>query len=429
MTSRPRFLLLGLLTLLTAATAHAELTVDITRGVEGAMPIAVVPFGQLETVGDNLASIVAADLESSGRFAPMPEAQMPERPAPPDAVNFPVWQSAGQEHVVTGRVSPGAGGAPYVAEFVLYDAIRGNQILAEQIPFKASEARHTAHRIADRIYQQLTGERGFFNTRIAYVTAAGAGKSRSYRLMVADVDGQNAREIMTSPEPIMSPAWSPDGKRMAYVSFEDRAAAIFVQNLATGERRKVSGAPGINGAPAWSPDGSTLALTLSKDGSPDIYTLDLASGSLRRLTRDDAIETEANWSPDGRSLVITSDRGGKQQLYLLPANGGEAQRLTYDGEYNARGVFAPDGRSLALVHGGSGGFRIAVMDLGTREIKALSSGPLDESPAFAPNGRAILYLRKDAPGEPLAWVSTDGKTRRKLPVRGGGEVRGAAWSP
>jgi len=201
-----------------------------------------------------------------------------------------------------------------------------------------------------------------------------------------------------------------------------------VQNLATGERRKVSDARGINGAPAWSPDGSTLALTLSKDGSPDIYTLDLASGSLRRLTRDDSIETEANWSPDGRSLVITSDRGGKPQLYLLPASGGEAQRLTYEGEYNARGVFAPDGRSLALVHGGSGGFRIAVLDLDTREIKPLSPGPLDESPSFAPNGRALLYLRKDAPGEPRAWVSTDGKTRRKLPVRDG-EVRGAAWSP
>lgn len=428
MTSPYRFLLLLVFSTALSGTGHAELTVDITRGVEGAMPIAIVPFGQLEPAGDNLAHIVAADLESSGRFTPLPEAQMPERPAPPDAVNFPVWQSAGQEHVVTGRVSPGVDGAPYAAEFVLYDAIRGNQLLAEQIPFKTNEARHTAHRIADRIYQQLTGERGFFNTRIAYVTAAGVGKSRTYRLSVADVDGQNAREIMASPEPIMSPAWSPDGKRMAYVSFEERAAAIFVQNLATGERRKVSDAPGINGAPAWSPDGSTLALTLSKDGSPDIYTLDLASGSLRRLTRDDSIETEANWSPDGRSLVITSDRGGKPQLYLLPASGGEAQRLTYEGEYNARGVFAPDGRSLALVHGGTGGFRIAVLDLGTREVKPLSQGPLDESPAFAPNGRAILYLRKDAPGEPLAWVSTDGKTRRKLPVRGG-EVRGAAWSP
>jgi TolB protein len=418
----------GLLTVALAVTVRAELTVDITHGVEGAMPIAVVPFGQAEPAGDDLARVVAADLESSGRFALLPDARMPERPVPPDPVNFPAWQSAGQEHVVIGRVTPGTADAPHAAEYLLYDAIRGNQLLAERIPFKASEARHTAHRIADRIYQQLTGERGVFNTRIAYVTALGSGKNRTYKLTVADADGHDAREVMSSPEPIMSPAWSPDGKRMAYVSFENRAAAVFVQNLATGERRKVSGAPGINGAPAWSPDGSTLALTLSKDGSPDIYTLDLVSGSLRRLTRDDSIETEANWSPDGRSLVITSDRGGKPQLYLLPIHGGEPQRLTYEGEYNARGVFAPDGRSLALVHGGAGGFRIAVLDLGSRDLKVLSSGPLDEAPAFAPNGRMVLYLRKDAAGEPLAWVSTDGKTQRKLPVRGG-DVRGVAWSP
>ena len=429
MISHHRFaLLLGCILVLLSYGARAELTVDITQGVEGAMPIAIVPFGQEGLPGENLARIVAADLAGSGRFTPLAEALMPERPVPPDPVNFPLWQSAGQEHVVTGRVVPDSGGGSFATEFTLFDAIRGTPLLSERIQLKAAEARHAAHRIADLIYTKLTGERGVFNTRIAYVTATGAGKNREYVLRVADADGQDARAVMNSPEPIMSPAWSPDGKRIAYVSFEDRASAVFVQNLATGERQKVSSAPGINGAPAWSPDGSTLALTLSRDGSPDIYTLDLASGALRRLTREDSIETEASWSPDGRTLVITSDRGGKPQLYLIPVSGGEPQRLTYEGDYNARGVFSPDGRSLAMVHGGEGGYRIALMDLGSRNLKVLTRGRLDESPTFAPNGRALLYIRKDGGAEQLASVSIDGKYHRNLPTRGGA-VRGAAWSP
>ncbi len=417
----------GLLALL-AVTARAELTVDITQGVEGALPIAIVPFGQTEPAGDNLAQIIAADLESSGRFTPMPAAQLPERPVPPGAVNFPLWQSAGQEHIVVGRVTPGSAGAPFEAEYVLYDAMRGSQLLAERVAFKAADARRAAHRIADRIYQQLTGERGVFATRITYVTASGSGKSRTYRLYVADADGQDAREVISSPEPLMSPAWSPDGKRIAYVSFEEHAAAVFVQDLATGGRRKVSATPGINGAPAWSPDGAMLALTLSKDGNPDIYTLDLVSGALRRLTQDDAIETEPGFAPDGRSLVVTSDRGGKPQLYRLPVGGGEPQRLTFDGDYNARGQFSPDGRSLILVHGDGGAFRIARLDLGTRELIPLTKGRLDASPSFAPNGRVVLYTRKEGGSDQLATVTIDGRWHRALPAKAG-DVRGAAWSP
>lgn len=405
----------------------AELTVDITQGAEGAMPIAVVPFQQPNLPGDTVSEIVAMDLHGTGKFSIMRESQLPERPVPPATPDFPVWQTAGQEHVVIGRVVPGEG-AGLVAEFVLFDAIRGVSVLSERVPFKPADSRHAAHKIADMIYKQLTGERGVFNTRVAYVAASGYGNDREYRLVIADTDGEGDRIVMTSPEPIMSPNWSPDGKRLAYVSFEDHAAAVFVQSLSSGERHKVSSLPGINGAPSWSPDGSELAVTLSKDGSPDIYVLEVASGAMHRVTHDDSIDTEASWSPDGRTLVFTSDRGGKPQLYTVSAHGGEPNRLTYDGSYNARGVFSPDGRSVAMVHGGQGGYKIAVMDVGSRHLRVLTSGRLDESPAFAPNGQMILYTRKDGGLDQLAVVSVDGKFKQNIRVKGG-DIRGAAWSP
>jgi TolB protein len=417
----------GLLALFLAGSARAELTVDITKGVEGNIPIAVVPFGQAALPGDNLGRIVAADLAGSGRFNVLPEAQLPERPAPPDPVNFPAWQSAGQESLVIGRVVPGQGGQ-FEAEFFLFDAIKGTVLHTQRLPFAASEARHTAHEIADIIYKLLTGDRGIFNTRVAYVTAAGSGDRREYRLEIADTDGRDAQTVISSREPLMSPAWSPDGKRMAYVSFEGGSSAVYVQNLASGERRKVSSTPGINGAPAWSPDGSRLALTLSKDGSPDIYVLDLGSGSFRRLTNDTSIETEPHWSPDGRSLVFTSDRGGSPQLYLVAADGGSPERLTFEGDYNARGVFSPDGRKLALIQGSGGRYRIALLDLASKDVRVLTDGPLDESPGFSPDGSMVLYAGKENGVGQLAAVSLDGKRRQTLKVQGR-QVRQPAWSP
>lgn len=405
----------------------AELTVDINKGIEGNIPIAIVPFAQPGLQGDNLGAIVSADLARSGRFSPLPVGQMPERPAPPDTVNFQAWQTAGQDHVAIGRVIPGSGGQ-FEVEFFLFDAIRGNLLASDRISFAAPEARHTAHRIADLIYKLLTGERGVFNTRVAYVTVGGSGKNREYHLHIADTDGRDPQSVISSPEPIMSPAWSPDGKRIAYVSFENKTSAIFVQTLATGERQKVSEAPGINGAPAWAPDGSRLALTLSKDGSPDIYVLDLGSQALRRVTNDISIDTEPHWSPDGRSLVFTSDRGGKPQLYLVPPGGGQPERLTFEGDYNARGVFSPDGRSIAMVHGNGGDYRIALMDLASRSLRVLTKGRLDESPGFAPNGSMILYTHKDGGVDRLAAVSVDGKIHQSLSIQGG-RVREPAWSP
>lgn len=420
---------IGVLLAVFSLAGRAELTVQITQGAEGGIPVAVVPFGGQQGLGDeNIGSIISADLARSGRFKTLPEDAMLEQPTTPDQVQFRTWQALGQDDLVIGQVQQTAPGQ-YVAEFHLFDAVRGSLLTTARIPFATPEVRKTAHRIADIIYQQLTGEPGAFATRVAYVTVTGTGPAdRQYRLQIADTDGFNPQSIITSREPVMSPAWSPDGRQMAYVSFENKTPAIFVQTLATGERQKISEAPGINGAPAWSPDGSQLAMTLSKDGNPDIYVMNLASRSLRRITDHFAIDTEPAWSRDGSMIVFTSDRGGKPQLYTVSPNGGQPQRLTYEGEYNARGVFSPDGKSLAMVHGNRGDYRIAVMDLASRQIRVLTKGPLDESPGFAPNGSMILYASRNGGVGQLSAVSIDGKVRQSLRIEGG-EVRQPAWSP
>ena len=329
---------------------------------------------------------------------------------------------------MVGQVRLGGGGQS-VAEFSLFDAVRGNLLTSMNVPFGAQEHRKAAHRIADIIYQQLTGEPGSFDTRVAYVTVTGsATTNRQYRLQIADTDGFNPQSIISSREPVMSPSWSPDGRQIAYVSFENKTAAIFVQTLATGEREKISELPGINGAPAWSPDGTQLAMTLSKDGNPDIYVMSLGARNLRRITDHLAIDTEPTWSRDGRSIVFTSDRGGKPQLYMVSAGGGEPKRITFEGDYNARGVFSPDGKSLAMVHGNRGDYRIAVMDLDSRQVRVVSKGPLDESPGFAPNGSMILYASRSGGIGQLSAVSVDGKVRQSLRIDSG-EVRQPAWSP
>jgi TolB protein len=409
-------------------SAQAELTVDVTLGADNAIPIAVVPFGGV-AVGENLGSIVAADLARVGRFNVLPEARLPERPTRPEQVQFPAWKAAGQDDLVIGQIQQDSPGH-YLAQFQLFDAVRGSQLLAMNLPFDAPQARKTAHRIADLIYKQLTGEPGAFATRVAYVAVSpgDSPKERRYRLQIADTDGQDPQTIAKSPEPIMSPAWSPDGRQIAYVSFESRKPAVYVQDLGQGQRRKVSDLPGINGAPAFSPDGTQLALTLSKDGNPDIYVMTLATGALRRLTDHFGIDTEPAFSPDGGQIVFTSDRGGKPQLYTVPATGGEPRRLTYEGDYNARGVFSPDGKRLAMVHGVGGSYRIAVMDLASQRLRVLTPGSQDESPGFAPNGSLVLYAAQEGGAARLFAVSLDGKTRQSLRIEGG-EAREPAWSP
>ncbi|MBM4202084.1 MAG: Tol-Pal system beta propeller repeat protein TolB, partial [Gammaproteobacteria bacterium] len=316
--------------LLGLGTARAEVSLKITEGGEGTTPVAIVPFGGPQA-GDNLGAIIAADLERSGRFTPLPVTAMLEQPTLPSEVRLPTWQMLGQEYLLIGRVQP-AGGDGRVAEFTLYDVLKDAVLLQQRMPFAAAEQRRTAHRIADILYRQLTGEPGDFAAPVAFVTVTGrVPQERRYQLQIADGDGLGARTVLSSREPIMSPAWSPDGKRLAYVSFEKGTAAVYIQTLASGERTVVSERKGINGAPAWSPSGRELALTLSKDGNPDVYVMDIESRALRRLTDHAGIDTEPAWSPDGRAIVFTSNRGGQPQLYRMNASGGQAQRLSYEG--------------------------------------------------------------------------------------------------
>jgi len=417
--------------LVAALPARAVLRIEITQGVEGAYPIAVVPFGWRGPGAppEDVAAIVARDLHLSGRFQLLPEREMPARPSHAGEVAFPAWRALGLDALVVGRLEA-AGPDAYVVQFQLLDVYQRRQLLGYRIPARRGQLRRVAHRIADLVYEKLTGERGAFDTQVAYVSVERAADgARTYRLVVADSDGARPRALVTSRAPLLSPAWSPDGRRIAYVSFESGRPEVYVQELASGTRRRVAAFRGHNGAPAFSPDGRRLALSLSRDGNPEIYVLDLAGGGLRRLTHDPAIDTEPTWSPDGRWIAFTSDRGGSPQVYRVPAAGGRVERLTFEGGYNARPVYAPDGRSLALVHGARGRYRVAVLDLASGTLQVLTDGRLDESPSFAPNGRMILYATRGPDGRGvLAAVSADGAVRQRLVLQEG-EVREPAWGP
>jgi TolB protein len=422
-------LLLSVLLLFTQFQVQADpLTIIITEGAEGSLPIAVVPFAAPGSPGQDVAAIVRNDLQRSGRFKPMPPEDMLAKPKSSSEVEFRDWRALSMDYLVVGQMNPdGKGG--YKIRFWLFDVLKKEQLAGYTVPTSERDLRAAAHHIADIIYEKLMGQRGAFGTRVAYITsnATGGGKQQ-VQLQVADADGFNPQTIVTSKEPLMSPAWSPDGQRLAYVSFEKGRPSVYVQEVFTGKRRKVASYKGINGAPAWSPDGRKLALTLSKDGNPDIYVLDLGRRSLNKLTRHYAIDTEPAWSPDGRYIVFTSDRGGKPQIYRVPAAGGKVKRMTFEGSYNARASYAPDGNSLVMVTRQNGQFRIGVLDLENGAMRVLSAGRLDESPSFAPNGSMIIYATKIRGKGELAAVSVDGNVRQRLALQAG-DVREPVWSP
>ncbi len=416
-----KVLFLGLCSLY-IAPSYAELTISVTGGTESALPVAIVPFATNGAPVD-IRAIVNADLERSGYFKMMAEQSMPSRPSSAQETNLKEWQALSQNYMVVGRATNNGG--LYDVQFQLLDVYKGGQMLGYRMSSSAADLRRTAHHISDLVFEKLTGKKGSFSGKIAYITSS---NPKAHQLQVADADGFNPQTVASSPEPLMSPSWSPDGKKLAYVSFERKTAAIYIQTLATGQRERVAEFPGINGAPSWSPDGTRLALTLSKDGSPDIYVLNLGSRSLQKISKSAAIDTEPTWSPDGSSVVFTSDRGGKPQLYIASSQGGGEKRLTFSGEYNARASYSPDGKYIAMVHGGGGSYRIAVMDMATRAINVLTSGPADESPSFSPNGSMILYASKKGRTGFLSAVSIDGKMQQKL-VFNSGEVREPSWSP
>lgn len=416
--------LLGLLVLLLGlpSVSSAELTIEITGGNENAVSIAIAPFGWAGSGGNpptaDFAQIITSDLKRSGRFNPTPSVQQPPAPEYEDPANLSDFRSAGIDNLVVGRLINTSSG--YQAEFKLYNTADSKVLLSEAVTAPSKDQRFAAHHIADLIYEKLAGERGAFATRIAYVVANGPSRS----LKIADSDGHNAKTILSSDQPILSPAWSPDGKRLAYVSFETGRPAIYIQQLASGKRTKVTGFRGLNSAPAWSPDGGRLAMTLSKDGNPDIYVMNVASRQLMRLTSDNAIDTEPAWSPDGQWIAFTSDRGGRPQVYRIPASGGTPQRLTFEGSYNADASWSPDGSSIALISR-SGGDQVAILDLSSRGLQTISSGSLNESPSYAPNGSMVVYA---AGGGVLSVVAVDYDVQQRLAAQSG-QVRDPAWSP
>ena len=423
-------ILLGALLGAAPAASQDVLTIRITRSVEGAEPIAVVPFGWQGTEGppERVAQIIADNLARTGRYEPVPYLDLPGRPVRAAEVNFNDWRILGAANLVIGHV---ASPQPdrYTVTFRLFDVFRARQIAGFEIPAERGELRRVAHHISDIIYEALTGERGAFDTRIAFVTERRTAEGdKRYSLRIADSDGHNPFTILESSQPVLSPAWAPNGQRLAYVSYEDAAPRIFIQDLRSEEREPVSSFPGLNGAPAWSPDGERLALTLSKDGNPEIYILDLASRRLRRVTLNGAIDTEPAWSPDGRTLAFTSDRSGRPQIYTVEVAGGKPVRLTFEGRYNARARYSPAGDKLALVHQSGREYRIAVFDLRNGALRVLTETELDESPSFAPNGSMILYATVEGGLSTLAAVSTDGRMRQQLAVQRGA-VREPAWSP
>ena len=425
------FILLAALALFAGpAAAQSPLTVTIIGGVKTATPIVVVPFAQQggTPLTTDVAAVMSNDFNRSGKFRSLAKSEIVETPAQGADIKFATWRLLKQDYIVVGRIS-GAGSATLNVTYELWDVNKQQQLLGGTFTTPAADLRGVAHQMADKIYQKITGVRGAFWTRIAYVTAVGLGDKMTYSLIVADSDGYNPQVAVRSRESLMSPAWSPDGSSLAYVSFEDGNSSIRIQNILTGARQLVSARKGINGAPAWSPDGKKLAVSLSYVGNPEIFVIDLASHQETRVTHNLAIDTEPVWSPDGQSIYFTSDRSGRPQIYKIPVSGGTAQRISFQGQYNAKASVSYDGKQLAMVQGNGNVYRIAIQDqsLGGQQ-RFISPGPLDDSVSFAPNASMLLYSATEGSRGVLYSVSSDGMVRERLKLAEG-NVQEPAWGP
>ncbi|PXF63160.1 Tol-Pal system beta propeller repeat protein TolB [Kangiella spongicola] len=437
---------------LMAYSAQAEVQIYITEGRDDARPVAVLPF-KFESASEvkispphNFSQIIADDLERSGKFKPVDISDLPQNPSDITEVDIDAWKELGVDGVVYGVVKETAPGK-YMVSYDLIDPYNDKAVMESNIASGSyplvdqsfhlmvlktklvndDNFRWAAHIAADEIYEALTGERGAFATQIAYVQVDRLAE-KPYELNVADSDGFNQTKIFSSKQPIMSPTWSPDANKLAYVSFENGRSEIFIQTIATGQRELIASFKGFNSAPAWSPDGTKMAMVLSKDGNPEIYVMDLATKSLKRLTRHYAIDTEPSWNPDGKSLIFTSDRGGKPQIYRVSLAGGDAERVTFEGRYNAGAEFAPDGKTIVMVHQSNGNFHVAAQDIETGNLTVLTTTSLDESLSVAPNSSMIIFSTVDGRQKVLSAVSMDGRFKARLPANVG-EVKAPAWSP
>jgi len=391
---------------------------ELTQGINAALPIAINSFNGDRPSG--VKDIIDNDLRMSGQFRIIPTASSYN--------NIDSWRQAGADSVLSGQVQQ-IGANRYSVSFELADAAaRGRLLLSKSYQVSGNELRSLAHHISDEVYQKLTGERGIFSTKIAYILVQRNGENAKYTLDIADVDGSNPQSLIVSSEPIMSPTWSPNAREIAYVSFEKKRAQIYSVSVETGKRRLLTDFSGINGAPSWSPDGRQLAVVLSKGGNPKIYTVDMSSGKLTQITFGDAIDTEPRYSPDGRSLLFTSGRGGSPQIYRLSFADGKISRLTFDGNYNARASYTYNQKNIVMLHRSDRQFNIGVQDIDNGRVTPLTSSQFDESPTISPNGRLVLYATNYQNHGILAMVSIDGRVKIRLPARSG-DVQEPAWSP
>lgn len=414
-------LLFAALTAFFALPSLAQFRVDVSGIGLKQLPIAVAAFRGEGGAPQKIASIVQADLERSGQFRGVDTTGVAlDEVTRPDVA---AWRQKGADSLATGSVVRLADGR-YDVRFRLWDVVKGQDLGGQSYAVTQADLRLAAHRIADFIYEKLTGDKGAFSTRIAYVTKAG----QRYQLWVADADGENAQSALASPEPIISPAWSPNGSQLAYVSFESRKPVVYTHDVVSGKRRLIANFRGSNSAPAWSPDGRMLAVTLSRDGGSQLYAIDAGGGEPRRLAQSSSIDTEPAYTPDGKNIYFVSDRGGAPQIYKMPSTGGNAERVTFTGSYNISPAISADGRWLAYISRVNGAFKLHVMELASGTVNAITDTSADESPSFAPNSRLIVYATQQQGREALMTTTLDGKLKARLAGQNG-NIREPDWGP